>query len=313
MKKFFLIFSVFIFLTVITIILLLNKQETTFTLTTFPQSYNLVCPYSEKEEMEIELYLNRNDAFILENKALVSAYICDEKKENTLPLQLMEINKTGGEINFKDEIYFSYEFRFELNFPVENDFEFLLTEAYLNLEYRYGEIMVHIGSFSFYKIPSFGSEDLYISRLQGIVNELSETKTLVGVVMSFRSKVNSEIIIKDILPLDINLHPSLNDILYLDDRTIKSSEPIDDLLGTYDPLIIDSRKAEIKINQEEVRFLLPLKYQEILPVNRVGFLVEYEIGGEERKFYYNEFTFFSDHEYSKKQLNTLLFQTYENY
>ncbi|MDD4000015.1 MAG: hypothetical protein PHX62_03880 [Bacilli bacterium] len=314
MKKFLIIFSSFILVLVTTIVLLLKNKNKAVTITTFLEAYSLVCPYQQNEEFEIDLYINQTDSFLSDNSELVTAAICDFQQENSLPLQLIEIKSKDSKFSYNEEMYYAYQYNFEVVFPVEDDFSFELSEAYLNLSFHHEEVMLRIGSFSFYKIAGFGSGDLYISRLQGLVNKAEGIKTLVGIVMALKNKTEDSIKITKIQPLVQLLSADYLNLQFLDNRPIPANQNIKDFIPDYEPFSIEATKLEIDIDAgEELRFLFPLKYQEIYAVSRLGFLIEYEIEGEKEVYYYNEFTFFTDYEYSESEVNNLTFQTYENY
>lgn len=315
MKKFFYIFSLVIILSGFLAIIILRKQEKTVSFFTFPHAYNFVATHFEKEEIEVEIYLNRNDALLTKKQAISDVWISDSEKENILPLKLLAIDKNDNKMTVSDETYYGYDFLFVAELVTETDFKFLLPEAYLGLELRNGEIVfLKIGSFSLYKVSAFGSNDLSISRLQGIVNKIDDVKTLVGLCLTLKNKTSAKITVTDIKPLSEILHPALNDIVYPEERVIQSGEAIQELIGSYDPYTIETGKVTINIKPEsELRILFPLKYKNLLPVKRLGFFVEYELNGETRKLYFNEFTFFTDYEFPLGLINSLEIQTHDNY
>lgn len=315
MRKYILIFSLIIMLMGFTAFFMLRKKAKTVSFGSFPVSNNYLSLYQEEEEITFEIFFNRTDSLMTDTKAVSAAWITDSEKENLLTLKLQEIKKTGNKIIKNEETYYSYLFTFTTEMLVEEDFEFLIPEAYLSLLYRGDkEIMIPVGSFAFKKISAFGSDELFISRLQGIVNEIDGIKTLVGVCLSLKNKSDSEVTVKSIESLAVFLHPSPKEIVYLDNATIDSGISINSLIKDYDPYKIEEGEAEIEIAPDsELRFLLPLKYEKLLFTNTLPLQIEYEVNGSTKKYYFNEFTFFTDYRYSQERINTLQLQTDENY
>ena len=315
MKKFFYIFSAIIIISGLAVLIFIKKQDKTVSFFTFPHSYNYVATHFEKEEIEVEIFLNRNDALITNRQAVAEVWITDSERENVLPLKLLSIENNDNKLTVNEETYYGYDYIFEVELVTETDFEFLLSEAYLGLELRNGEVIfLKLGSFSLYKISGFGSEELSVSHLQGIVNKIDDVKTLVGICFTLKNKTSAEITVTDLKVFSQILHPALSDIIFPEAKTIKSGEDIQELIGSYNPYKVEVGNINFTIKpKSEVKILLPLKYKTLLPVKELGFIVEYELKGEIRNLYFNEFTFFTDYEFPLGLINDLEIQTHDNY
>ena len=315
MKKFVLIFSGIIILLGIGAGLMLKKDKRAVSFTAFPQAHGYLAPYPEKEEIEFEIFFNSSDSLFTEAKALREAWIGNPEKEELLPLELLEIRKTDNRFQAKGETFQGFCFSFLVPLLSEEDLELTLPEAHLFLLYRGNkEISLPVGSFAFQKIPAFGSAELYVTRLQGIVNEIGGCKTLTGICMSFRNKTAEEIIIKNIEIVSATIRGEAGKAVLLGEEEIPSGTDIRELLPSYEPFVHEAGAASIELpSHGEIRILLPVKYSELHPANRLAFRIDYLHLGEEKNYYFNEFTFFTDRRHSKERIAALLIQTDEDY
>lgn len=312
MKKLILALSVFILAGAFLAFFLLKKDSGPVTFTTFPAAHGFLSPYQEKEEISFEIFFDRKSMFV-EERTLNAAWIADENGENVLALNPVEIRKTENSFVHNGKTYQGYLFLFA-GPKTDDGFLFELKDAHLFLEYKSGkEIKVPVGSFALEKIPAFGSEELYVSRLQGIVNELEGVKTLVGICLSLKNKTSEKIVIKAVEPVSSTVRGDAAGMMELGDEEIGPGTDIRELLPDYDPQLIATRKTELEIPPNgETRILLPLKYLQKLPTNTLAFRIEYECLGETQTCYFNEFTFFTGGRTVKDAINSLLFQTNED-
>jgi|SRR5690554_380984 len=272
---------------VLVFILIRNPKQTRFTVV--KESYNTVSIKDEESSIVIDFYINKKDSFITDVNNIATAYISDQNQNNLINIDVEEFNYVGS-IKIDNEKFYLYKINIGIDF--NNDIE--LKEAYLQINYYNQEnLKVNIGSFSSYKIDSFGSNNLSITNLKGIVNMVNGKKTLVGFAIKLNNINNKNIDVLNIIPLDVNLECGrASDVKNIN---IKSNKEINAYLDY--PYLFD-QKTEFKpltINSEKY-LLVPVYYNNHFEINNFGLKIDYQIGGLNKCFYFNEFTFFIDHE-----------------
>lgn len=312
MKKYFPFFIIGGSLIVVIIIAIIFKPQNTIELTTFPQAYNIVSLLDEKDHLSINLYINQRDSYLINCDNISYAYIND-KQNNQLKLKINRIEATGEYLQTNRKKYYGYQFRFEVPINVTSELTLTLKEANLILEYIQGiKVEIGIGSFSYYKVPNYGGEEITINKLKGVVNEIEGSKTLVGLGLGIKNHMNQPVIIKRIIPLDVNIFVSSQDYQEID--SFETTNDISNLLGyRYD---VNYQKNSDNLNLEikdEGFYLFPLKYIKNIMINKLGFIIEYEVDTEIKRLYYDDFTFFSTNQQLESNINQLVFYRYENY
>jgi len=305
-------------LVVILIISIVAKVPKTVQVTTFKKSYSYVSKYQENEEIIINVYINQLDSYITQGENIESSYITDNNNEDHIILNLKKVNNCQEKISLNKDEFHLFQYIFDIEFLTDSDFSLEIDNAYLCLEYAQDDfIKIGIGSFSFYKVEGFGSEDLSIARLKGVVNTVNNVKTLVGIAINFKNNNTIDLTITNIIPLVLKVETSNNDVKKLNSFNYNSGDTIKSILG-YEFNPYQSNSSDIDLNLqindlEDDYYIFPLKHQNIYPVNKVGFIVEYEIDNIKKKMYFDDFTFFTSSKYSKNEINKLIYYTYENY
>ncbi|HKM30424.1 MAG TPA: hypothetical protein VJZ51_06690 [Bacilli bacterium] len=314
MKKYIIISFFAISLVVVSLVFILLKPTPTIKLTTIKKAYSYVSCFHDEEKMQVSILINNRDSAITNEKKCSSAAIADKNNHNEILLGLEDITYNNKQYKINDETFYQYTFAFQI--PLKTDEKFLLEieNAYLCLNYDNVDVKIEIGSFSFYKVPYLGDEKAYltISKLKPIVNEFQNEKTLVALVIGTSNQTKEAITITRVVPLDLNMQFSAQDILTLEKELFPNSN-ISTLLGknytiSSSNLVNDEVTLMIPANTT-VNYLFPIKYNGELKTNKVGFLIEYTVGSEARTLYYDEFLFFTTTENSPVDLDVL---TYEN-
>jgi hypothetical protein len=306
MKKIILFIAVSLTLVVALLFLFLNNKTDTIALTTFPKAYNLVSLYQESEEFEVNIYIAGQDPYPGKRENIRSSFLSDDLGENRLNLELLAVEKQTIALELEKDLYYLYQFRFLLEFSTAADFTIEMPRAVLNLEMMQSDALrISIGSFTLTKISAFGSEDIRIARMKGVVNQRTGQKTLVGVAMEVVNKSATELKITGLTPLDVNLNPS-SSIHELPNLQFHSGEILETLLGT--------AKTEAVIAPGASAYLLfPLAYNNLLSLNKLGFYIDYQSEDKSGRLYFNEYTFYNSYAHSAEEVNKLIIHTYENH
>lgn len=298
--------------TIVIFIALVSKKHETLKITTFEKAYNLISTFQEEDELSIDIYINQDETYINDNSSVVSCMVSDQNGNNQLSLKLKDINKLD-QVQLSNNNFYLYNFTFTILLQTDELFSLELDDAFLVINYQQEEtIKLAIGSFSLYKIPNFGCEDLQIYQLKGLVNDFNNMKTIVGLGIGFINKSNETIKITKVIPLDTNVMVSNQDVI-LCDGSFSPNTNINLILGYDYQLSNGNSESSLSIDLEEGFYLFPLKYKKERSINKIGLLIEYEINGEMKKMYYDDFTFFTNSYYTKEEVSELVFYTYENH
>lgn len=289
------------------VILFLSNVPKTIEITTFEKAYNMV-QLDKSEQFEIPLLINIENSYVVDEKNIES--ICINNNLELVKLDLVKIIFQNEKINLNNKWFYKYSFILKPNLELNNDFSIEINDANLEISFKKGEsIKIGIGSFSYYYFNSY-KNDLSLSKLKGLVNDL-KGKTLVGVLIGLKNNKNSNVVIKNIIPLDLNINISSDEITYLHD--FNQGEDISDILGYKYNLYEKHLNSEVTIEvNDEVNLFIPLKYQEKTIVNKLGFLIEYEIGNKRYYMCIDDFIFFDSNDYIKYSNNFIIYK-YENH
>lgn len=278
------------------------------------KAYSYVSDYRGDETINILFYVNTDNTFITEKDNIVNSYLEANDTLDILSLTISSIELLEETEIIKEEEYYRYVFRFIPNLKVESPYFYESAETNLVLEYKQNDnVKVEIGSVSYYKVPTFNSSDISISRLRGIVNQVNGKKALVGIELGLRNLTKQNIVITKVTPLDINVISSLVDVKEIDKNEYRSSEDISNILGySYNPLALNEENyMDITINEESNNlYLFPLKISGQYSTSKLGLSIEYKINGETKVFYFDDFVFFSE-SYNSNLVNADIY-IYEN-
>lgn len=293
---------------IIALIAILSKDEKNIELTTFKASYNMV-QTSTDEAIEVAIFIDRENTYIVKKDNIVSTAIKDDN--DIFALKLTDIINTKEELLLKNKVFYKYLFILKPNIEIDSSFSLEIKDAILELNYKQENIQLEIGSFSYYNY-NYNEIDLGLSKLKGLVNEISSTKTLVGTLFNFKNNTNSLITITKIKALDINIELSISDAIKIND--FNQGTLINDLLGhNYNTLFTESTSSNMneEINNE-LSIFIPYKYKDNVVVNKIGFLVEYESDGIIKHFVIDDFLFFESSVFTEADFNNLKYYLYPN-
>lgn len=299
MKKKVLLIGLIVFGCLVTTlsIILFSKGSDTYKLTTIKSSYNILSLVDEKDEIVIPIYSNSKKCDIVDKKKVGNCSICDNLEDNVFKLSLNDITPSGNVLKISGEDFYEYNYHFTFLAEFGDETRSLLDKAYLKIEMKEKEVRLCIGSLSYYKVLNYGDgfDTLDLVCLKAIVNELDDEKTIVGVVLGLRNNALTNVTLQNINLLDVNLKASNGEIKIISDVPSSTSD-INSLLGyeyNIDGLSVD-KDLDIKIDSTEVKYLLiPLKRIGEIYTNRFGLQIDYDINGDARTYYLDDFLYFT--------------------
>lgn len=289
--------------------MIIKQVPRTIELTTFERAYNMV-QQSEEEVIEIPLYINYADSYLVKKDNITNAVIKND--DASLAFAISKIEQED-EVYLKSKKFYKYIFTLTPNITLEDDFKLEILNSILELSYVQGvKVSVNIGSFSYY---FYNNDDtaLSIKQLKGLVNTY-EDKTLVGITLGLKNNTNDNIKLKNIIALDANVNAELGEIKL--NKEFNQGDSIDEILGyIYNPYSSSKGETiEIEIeNDNDINIFIPLKYKQNILLNKLGFLIEYEMNNQVKYLCIDDFMFFETSLYSINKINNLKFHIYENY
>ncbi|MCK9537030.1 MAG: hypothetical protein M0R05_05580 [Bacilli bacterium] len=316
MKKKYLFISLLAISGIIVVFIMMRaKMPSTVTVSTIPKAYNCVSLIGEDDSITFEIFADTKKSFIGEAENITETYLANEEGER-LKLKITAIELASDEIIINKKRYHLFYFTFKIDFYPATQFSFEIDSALLTINYRSDAmIQINIGSFSYYKFTSFVTAFLSVGKLKGLVNEIDGCKTLAAVEIGLSNNTECDLIITEIIPLDLNVAFSSSDRILSIDLNYRFDDEIELLLGyPYQFTPPGSSVFTYRLAAgEKVNFLIPLKYYRLLALNKLGFIIEYTVGGNAYQLIYDDFTFFNTRELSHKTLEALVLYTYENH
>lgn len=321
MKKFKIIFFCIVIVALILLFLLyFSTRNSHIEVTTFEKAYSIVSQYEEKEKCYIDIYLDQKDTYFTNKQVIQSAYILDKNEENALKINIVEISK-NQEVTLKNKKFYGYRFTIELDVITTSDYQFIVEEAYLKLNFKnVDSSVIKIGSFSYYKVVKFGSSHnhIHISKLKGIINEREKLKSLVGVFLEISKLTSEEVILEKVEILSKGILVANSDVLNMTDQKIESQEDIIKTIG-YDYRWNHNQASQLNITlkREKIAYLLPLIYESNrpssvnYPLNSCGLKITYKINEVAYEYYMDDFIYFQNQYYSQNEINALTYYIYE--
>lgn len=318
MKKVIIILS-FIVISLLSIFVVLKiSNKNTFSFTTFKRQYSNICYQDEPQYLEVLIYVNNKNTSFTKKELVNQSLICDNDMNNVMELNIDSVIDRNYKQKIYNDNYYLYSYLFQINSKTNDDFEFEISDAYIYLAYENNSFKIPIGSYYFYKIPTFENKNnISISKLKPIVTKLDNNQTLSGIGIEYNNRSGKQIKIKNIKFLKSGIKASLKDVKELN-KEYNSSDSIFDLVGyEYNILIdnfyVDNKTINLIINNNEKKeFIIPLKYEKKYPINSLAFIVEYELDNTLYKYYFDEFTFFKTNQsvFPENEVNVYTYDLY---
>jgi hypothetical protein len=317
MKKLnlFIIFFV-ISLAIIGLIALFSQEQQSFRLTTLPKSYSLISRVDEKEKISILLYFDVSNLPFDPYDKQIHFSLRDKNNENSLPLKLESTIFTDESLEIQGDLFYLYEFLFEIDFTTNSAYDIEFVEAYLviNRNPDQAEVKLLIGNLSFTKVDSFLNSHFSITKLKATVNVLQHTKSVVAFEIGIRNSLNENVEILEVYPLLPQVQVSVNDVFEITNLNYSSSTNIEELLGyEYHVLGISNNDLLniVLLGNEEQCYYFPLKISSQFKVTQFAIKMKYQVGDELFEGYIDDFVFFSDYFISQSEINQMVIHTYE--
>jgi len=275
------IYFLVIIILVISIILLNQKQEKITEIYSVKKITSII-KTNEIEKCTIPIIINKKNSYYLNVEYISNIYIKDDNTQNLVPLSFINAIFIG-EINFLNETF--YQYNLELRIDIEStSYESFYNNAKLYIDYTNNEMVsLEIGEFN-YHYKELNNSDLSLNNLEGVFGDVNGINTLKGIKITLKSKIDEEIIIKDISFFTNNIIINNRDIINGD-----SEIPSD-----FNHMIININNQDLNITlQQETMFVVPFRYQNILYSTRLPIKITYTVNNVLKEMVIDDFMFMS--------------------
>lgn len=241
------------------------------------ESYILI---NDDKQISIPLYINDEYSFYMDKKNISNIYLLNKDETNKYSLSINNIIKTNTYVT-KEKINLT-KYLFNLVFDY-NENEIRIPDVYILLEYNNGEIhKLKIGSFIY--INETNDVLINVHNFKGIVNKIIQNESnydlsTVGVILNISSLSNVKI--NDIEVIHGNGRINKDQIVLLDSYDYDNSININELLDNEYRMnyIHSSLKNDILLDTNKI-LLLPISYNNLEVIDKLGILITYQKGEE---------------------------------
>lgn len=299
-------------LIIVIVLIIFVPQAKALDYTSFPKNYN----YLENEgkiEIDFPIFYSKKDN-LLTKKENINEVLLTSKDENTIvPLTVLNITYQEEAV-LKNKTFHKYLYKFSFKAQELNDHTILIPDAYLNIVYKDTKALkLPLGSFSYYQEESFNlnNNDLRLTYLKGIVNEIDDDKRLVAIDLKLANNTNKTLVIKNFQIYDQSLNVSHSLIKEVDGDLV-NNELISNVISNYNYQEIDTSSYTLELAPyEEKHLLIPLVYKDNIIVNEFALRIDYLKEEEENSYYLGKFLFFEETRYTEKELAKMQVYRYD--
>jgi len=314
MKKLWIIIgTISIILMIIILLIVFVPKPQALDYTSFPKNYN----YLENEgniEIDFPVFYSEKENILIQKENVNDSLLTSKDESTIVPLNIESITYQEA-IVLKEKTFYKYLYKFSFKVKELNDYTILIPDAYLKIIYKDTKALkLHLGSFSYYQEESFNTSnnDLRITYLKGIVNEISGEKRVVAIDLKIANNTNKTLVLKsmNIYDQNINVSHSLTKEI---DYDLASNELISNVVDNYNYREIDTSSYSLELEPyEEKHLIIPLGYKDDVVANEFAFRIDYLKDEEENSYYLGKFLFFEETRYTENELAKMIVYRYDH-
>lgn len=289
-------------------IVLLTKEDSDILIITSPKIYSFY-QTSDTESYQISLLINIPDTYHSNTDYIENSYIKDDR--SIVPITIRKIHKDSNELVINDIGYYRIDLEFDLDVETIQDIQ--IPEAYLSLQYQNDTIIeVFIGEFNY----AFKKEtdDIYLYNLIATYEKIYNVETVSGINIELFNSESENIVIKrfDILSTNIEFN---NDYTTKIQSNITMESKTEDIIidpnFTHDSNEYNYQDILFK-KDTSINLYIPISYyQDYDFIHRFVIVMTYEINGETRRYYLDDFMFMQTNIFSEEYQEGFMYYTYD--
>ena len=270
-------------------IIFFTKEIDTKVLTYF-KNYNVSSLIGDDDYINVSIYINNKKSYFIDKDQITTSYLLSKSENDSIKLELKDVVKSNESIKINNEEYYLYLFKFKLLINIEDNYNFELEEAYLNLCYQNNKnYKLNIGQFTFNKYKKHDSS-ISISLVKPLTFE-DTNSYLGGVVYGIQNNLNKSITIKQIDILNVNV--SCGDNI----KEVSNYDSIDfeDVSGyNHSYVNMNNKDINITINaNENKKIIVPLYYVELFILNKFPLKITYLYNGNTYEYIYGIYNYYN--------------------
>ena len=293
MKKLWIIIgTISIILMVIILLIVFVPKPQALDYTSFSKNYN----YLENEgdiEIDFPIFYSEKENILIQKENVNDSLLTSKDESIIVPLNIESITYQEA-IVLKGKTFYKYLYKFTFKAKELNDYTILIPDAYLKIIYKDTKALkLHLGSFSYYQEESFNTSnnDLRLTYLKGIVNEINGEKRVVAIDLKIANNTNKTLVLNSMNIYDQNINVSHSLIKEID-YDLASNELISNVIDNYNYREIDTSSYSLDLEPyEEKHLIIPLGYKDDVVANEFAFRIDYLKDEEENSYYLGKFLF----------------------
>lgn len=272
--RYYLIVTVILFciLTLIIVLSWIRKKDYYYYLNT-PDVYYIT---NNNTSFDVELYTNHEKDNYINKESIISVFLKANNSSDFYELKLNNISENKTLINYDNKNFFEKILNFTFPFMIEETLQ--IDNAYLEFNFLSNEVLkINLGTFINYNEKS--ANHISILHMKSLTNKVNNLELFTGLVL--RLTTTNDVLIKNIIPFDKRVGVNGKLIKKIDNSDFANNTPIENLINEkYNPLIINNDFNPIILNKDEVStYIIPLTYEKLILINKMGFKITYEIDG----------------------------------
>lgn len=292
MRKYipYIILSLFTIVIVVCIICVRISDRNTY-LISYKKNYNITSNSNDDDYININLFINNKKSYILDKNQLNKCYLSDRSNSSILNIEIDSIKKTELDFEYKNSKYYCYNFRFKIMFDTDDEFEWYINEAILNLRYKGDkEYNINIGDINYIKVDN-NNNDIIISNIKPLLSSINDNSYMTGLIVGVRKNSNYNVNIAEINFMNCNI--AIGDKIQIIDK-LPNGNDFKTICG-YDnsSVVKGDGLIDLNLNSNDRYFIvIPIYYDELLIVNECVIKFKINVNGEEKSFYLKDYTFY---------------------
>ena len=187
---------VIIIVCVLVIVFTKDKEYQVFC---FKSNYNVSSHIDDKDYINIKLGVNQDDGYLTDKNQFVDSSITNKDSDLKVTILIDEILNTKEIIDYQNEKYTIYNFKFKLQIGTNSYFELFIKNAILNLSFKnYEQYFFEIGDVSYVKVDKKTNDFIAFSKIKPLTETVNNNCYLSGLIMGIRNISGFDFIIKEI-------------------------------------------------------------------------------------------------------------------
>lgn len=275
---------------VLLILQIRNSKKLIFLSVIDHYSYVLAGEEDVMEPLTFTIKCSRNDTMYFDKSLINTVYLYDQTTQDSYQVLIDEINLQEDKFYYQNDGYYDYQLKIKIPFKTSSQIQ--LTNFYLRLEYQNDEkLNFKMGSLAFIFDNDSYQNNFLISNLKGIINEINNQKTLVGINLKIESK-QEMLTLNSIETISSKVKTNLQETKIISSE-LNFNDDITEILGKDYDLFKPNNQDELNlVLNNNTNLFVPLIYNEYCQIKVLGLIINYTIADKQFSQLIYPFKFF---------------------